>query len=308
MNIPTDENDSIFIPEALKGLNNWCAWKLEHRNGKMTKVPYMRLGKRASCNNIKTWSSFDAITELLTMNPNEFNGYGFFIADGLVFIDVDHCLAYDGTIDKRGMDVLSAFPESYCEVSQSKRGIHILTKGELPKCFNNRQSGVEMYNFGRFCAITGKAIQALEPTEEQDGINYVYNRYHTRSCNAIHVYSSLLTGNSTHSDRWVISHARNIQGQRGRDFCTLFDGDISAYESASEADSALCTLLAFWCDRDQGQIDRIFRQSGLYRPKWEREDYRIRTIRHACTHIPESLSEYQQRMYKERAMAIADER
>lgn len=307
MNVPTDDDRKIFVPEALKKLNNWCAWKLESRNGKQTKIPYMRINKRASSNNVKTWTSFDAISELLAMNPDEFNGYGFFIADGLVFIDADHCRAYDGTLDTRGKDILSAFPESYAEISQSGQGLHILTRGEIPKCFNNRKYGVEMYDFGRFIALTGKAVQALEPTEEQDGINYVFNKYST-SGTMIRTCSQLQTGISTNSDRWVIAHARDIQGQHGRNFRSLFDGDISAYESASEADAALCTLLAFWCDRDQGQMDRIFRKSGLYRPKWEREDYRTRTLNHACEHIPESLTEYQRRMNREKAIAIAEER
>ena len=230
------------------------------------------------------------------------------ISDGIIFVDVDHCIAFDGAIDERGKDILSAFPNSYAEISQSGKGIHILTRGEIPRSFNNRKYGVEMYSFGRFVALTGNAIQALEPTEEQDGIDYVFNKYSTRSGTSISTYSEALpTGISTHSDKWIIAHARNIVGKRGQDFRTLFDGDISAYESASEADSALCTLLAFWCDRDQGQMDRIFRMSGLYRPKWERQDYRVRTLTHAREHIPESLSEYQRRMYRERARAIAEE-
>ena len=32
--IPVD----IFIPEALKAVNNWCAWKLERRKDRMTKT------------------------------------------------------------------------------------------------------------------------------------------------------------------------------------------------------------------------------------------------------------------------------
>src|SRR5438034_8490700 len=55
------------------------------------------------------------------------------------------------------------------------------------------------------------------------------------------------------------SHAQN-----GVKFSTLWSGDTSAYSSASEGDLALCTLLAFWT-QDAGQIDRLFRQSGLMR-------------------------------------------
>jgi hypothetical protein len=36
--------------------------------------------------------------------------------------------------------------------------------------------------------------------------------------------------------------------------------------------------LAWWTDRDRHQTDRLFRQSGLYRKKWERDDYRERTL------------------------------
>jgi primase-polymerase (primpol)-like protein len=35
--------------------------------------------------------------------------------------------------------------------------------------------------------------------------------------------------------------------------------------------------LSFWT-QDVDQLDRLFRRSALYRPKWERSDYRERTI------------------------------
>lgn len=47
--------------------------------------------------------------------------------------------------------------------------------------------------------------------------------------------------------------------------------------SHSEADLALCSLLAKHTD-DAEQIDRLFRASGLYREKWDRDDYAERTI------------------------------
>ena len=41
-------------------------------------------------------------------------------------------------------------------------------------------------------------------------------------------------------------------------------------------------MLAFWARRDGGRIDRLFRQSGLMREKWRRDDYREKTIANAC--------------------------
>jgi len=50
-------------------------------------------------------------------------------------------------------------------------------------------------------------------------------------------------------------------------------GDTSGYESHSEADMALCRLLAFWTGRDRSRMDRLFRQSGLARDKWDEVHY-----------------------------------
>jgi putative DNA primase/helicase len=60
-----------------------------------------------------------------------------------------------------------------------------------------------------------------------------------------------------------------------------------SYPSQSEADEALCALLGFYT-RDYGQIDSIFRQSGLVRDKWlRRADYRERTISAALAGLTE---------------------
>jgi putative DNA primase/helicase len=59
------------------------------------------------------------------------------------------------------------------------------------------------------------------------------------------------------------------------------NGGIPSDKSHSEADMALCAILAFWCRGDMQQMDRLFRQSGLYREKWERNDYRINCLSNA---------------------------
>ena len=45
---------------------------------------------------------------------------------------------------------------------------------------------------------------------------------------------------------------------------------------------AFCCHLAYWTGRDVARMDSLFRQSGLMREKWEREDYRKRTLTEAC--------------------------
>lgn len=75
--------------------------------------------------------------------------------------------------------------------------------------------------------------------------------------------------------------------RQGVEFDRLWAGDTSLQAGDhSAADSALCRILAYWTNRDPGQIDQLFRQSGLYRPKWDRDDYRQRTIDGAIAHTP----------------------
>ena len=54
-------------------------------------------------------------------------------------------------------------------------------------------------------------------------------------------------------------------------------GILSATKQYSLADR-----LAFWTGKDRDRIDRLFRQYGLMRDKWDRQDYQDRTIQAAC--------------------------
>ena len=176
--------------------------------------------------------------------------------------------------------------DQFIEVSQSGRGLHILALGEIPKSFKNSQNGVEMYNDRRFVSMTGRTVGRGEPHEDAGAVRYVFETYRTPEKEkkiVRHAVSDLERG-----DQWIIDHAM----KRGR-FRELFEGMWRGlYGSQSEADLALCTILAFWCDCRPDQIDRIFRTSSLYREKWDREDYRVRTIQSAISNCDETFSEY----------------
>jgi putative DNA primase/helicase len=81
------------------------------------------------------------------------------------------------------------------------------------------------------------------------------------------------------------------------DFNTLMRGEWEKgkrYPSQSEADLALCTLLAYKHNGDEEKIDQEFRESGLYRDKWERDGYRESTIKKA-------IESYERRKAEEQA-------
>jgi len=72
---------------------------------------------------------------------------------------------------------------------------------------------------------------------------------------------------STSEDNAIIRH---MLYSKNRDrIKLLWDGSTIGYKSQSEADQAFCNHLAFWTQRDPAQMDRIFRQSKLMRPKWD---------------------------------------
>src|SRR5690606_10435438 len=81
--------------------------------------------------------------------------------------------------------------------------------------------------------------------------------------------------------------------KNGTRFNILLDGDWSQfYSSQSEADMAFANDLAFWTARDFGKMDTIFRQSSLYREKWDRKQnnatYGIETLNKAiadCSNV-----------------------
>ncbi|WP_455429322.1 phage NrS-1 polymerase family protein [Haloarcula sediminis] len=68
-----------------------------------------------------------------------------------------------------------------------------------------------------------------------------------------------------------------MASKSGDTIAALYDGDRelwaspeSRYPSQSEADMGLCFYLGFWTGGDPERMDRLFRDSGLYRGKWDR--------------------------------------
>ena len=79
-------------------------------------------------------------------------------------------------------------------------------------------------------------------------------------------------------DSALIEKAR--RSKNGDQFSRLFDhGDISGFQSHSEADLALSNMLAFWCGPNATRIDGLMRQSALLSnperlKKWDRPHVR----------------------------------
>lgn len=241
------------IPEELKKLKQWVCW----RGDKLPKNPYT--GGNAQSNNKETWS--DYATAVKALDKYGFDGLGFMFAPPYFGVDLDKCLDNQDFIDEF-VETL----QSYTEISRSGNGIHIICKGTLPDGAR-RRGNVEMYNNGRYFITTGN-LYNKDYTEIKDcseSIKVLHSKYLYTEKPKV---APRMIERVNLEDREILDKARNCK--TGNLFQLLYSGNWQGvYNSQSEADLALCNHLAFWTQRDEYQMDRIFRSSGLYRSKWD---------------------------------------
>jgi primase-polymerase (primpol)-like protein len=159
-------------------------------------------------------------------------------------------------------------------------GLHIIVEGTLPP--RGRKKGhVEMYTYRRVFTMTGWHLAGTPTTIEprQDALT----AFHTTIFGqAPRPQSPRSAGPVSLADAALLEKAH--RARNGGRFTTLFAGDWSGYPSQSEADLGLCVRLAFWAPQ-AAQIDRLFRQSGLMREKWDAQrgalTYGQRTVQEA---------------------------
>lgn len=278
------------FPHELAVLKQWVCWRLEpDSSGRDAKVPYCPLsGKRASSGTPANWGTLSEAQ--LACDKYNYSGVGFMFTteSGIVGVDIDHCLDADGKPNETASAILSRIPHTYVEISPSGTGLHIFLYGAIPPGGNkNSKTGVEMYAHHRYFTMTGRRYSDCADIIAVDNgaLEYIHETFiktdrkkAAKSRNAPTIKLS---------DQELLDLA---QKSKDKDrFGQLWQGDWSGqYKSQSEADFALCCKLAFWSGRNNEQIDRLFRQSGLFREKWDAphhasgESYGESTVRRAC--------------------------
>lgn len=275
--------------DELKSQKVWLCWNYETRKGKRTKVPISASGTATGTNSeyAHTWVTYDEAIK--AADKHGYNGVGFKIPQGYFFLDIDHKELTDPFVQL----MLERF-NSYSEYSVSGGGIHIYGKCDidrlptyldkdgklrLDKAFymKNPHNGTELYCGGitnRFAVYTGNVIHNVPLKECTDALLVTLDKDMRRKQKV--KYSEKRDGD----DRELFDIVANLLKQKnGEKFRKLYcDGDFSGYGSQSEADCALCAMIAFRTGADPEMIDRVFRSSALYREKWERDDYREATI------------------------------
>ncbi|KRM25247.1 hypothetical protein FD32_GL000916 [Limosilactobacillus panis DSM 6035] len=254
-----------------------------------------------------------------------YGGPGFIIDDGWGFLDLDniptvianHNLGERNQID----DILDLLDHTYCEASQSQSGLHFIFKvDDTVEAFNKHpeQSSRELYTSKRLVALTGNVLDPEEPLKITTIDQETWKQLNIL---VFGKYAPPIKVDDSFSDTELSHGVLSAQGKqimylilRGSDadqfnwWCTADLPDISTKESGkkfpdwngeliyydpSRQDMACCCMLAYWVryyvgEYDSKLIDEIYKQTNLYRPKWNRNDgagtYGQRTISRAIAY------------------------
>jgi hypothetical protein len=264
--------------EDLKAQRRWVLWRLEKRDGKETKVPYQSNGYHADSTDPGTWQTYAAVAR----EAHRFSGVGIVLGalDGVSVwgVDIDKCCdAQTGKFTPESREIVIGL-DSYSEFSPSGEGCHILGIGGLRgrkgiKLPFPGAKAVELYDSGRYLTFTGRHLEKtpLSAVEREDAVNALYDRVAAAKPHKPGLIASISVSESERLTR-------------------LMAGDMSLYhDDHSTADFALCCLLAKKHDCNAFKIDAAFRDSGLYREKWERDDYREGTIARAIKAVAREI-------------------
>jgi hypothetical protein len=256
------------IPQELREQLIWVAWKLvpNHADpaGKRRKLPIdPKSGLAAKINDPSTWSTFEQA--LQRMQVDRLSGISFAItADGpYTGIDLDSCRnPVTAEVETWAWQIVETL-QTYTEVSPSGTGLHLIVRCKLPK--GGRKKGrVEMYDAARFLTVTGHLVPGT--------VGRIEHRADQISLLHAEVFGIQVEEDapdrkhSPRTDEEILTKASRARNHRK--FDALWAGDFSAYPSQSEADIALCVILAYWARGDRDQVDRLFQRSGLMRAKW----------------------------------------
>jgi len=245
------------IPQELKDLPIWVGFKFKPQEGKKPKKePYnAATGGHAQSNNPKTWCTFDQViakAEIL-----KFDAIGIAVVEPYIVCDVDNSVE-NCISSPLANKIISGFP-SYTEFSPSKTGIHIIGKGKIPRDRVFKTLDVEIYSKTRFLTFTGD-LMPRTPSVICD-------------VDILKLYDELASLDD--ENKKIKALLKKIEKSKDKTtFFKLYEGNWQDdYPSQSEADLAFCNKLAFWTSKDPEFIDRVFRKSGLMRPKWDEKHF-----------------------------------
>jgi primase-polymerase (primpol)-like protein len=277
------------FPAELRPYDHFVDWRAVWKpdKGKYDKVPVnARTGGPASSTDPETWSTLDeALDAYRTPGPaGRLDGIGFVVskaeatADPFVVGDLDRCRdPQTGIVEEWALRIIRQI-NTYTEFSPSGTGLRFLARGRLPP-HGRRKGQVELYEHARFVTITGHRLDGT-PTGVEDRADALLG-LHRKVFGTGQATRPAARCQSVDADDEKLL-ARIRRSRCGAKFDRLWSGEITGYDSWSQADLALANILRFFAGNDPARVDTLFRRSGLMRTKWDERrgstTYGARTI------------------------------
>lgn len=156
--------DFHLIPKEMQNVPRWVCWAAD-------KTPInVHQATGARSNDPTTWATFNEAWKFIGQSATYTNkagqqttapcvGIGFMLGDGWTGIDLDGGTDHGGS--EVPAEVLDDFMQlgTYCEYSKSGEGYHFIGYYRGEKLEGSRYGCVEIYNGGRYFAITGNVYK-----------------------------------------------------------------------------------------------------------------------------------------------------
>lgn len=249
------------IPMELRQYKQWLWFKRIRKidlkgKEKILKLPVSPITfKSDDWNNKEQWADFETAV-------NNIEGSG---SDGLSFVlsmdDPFLCIDLDNVSCDMRERFFRDFHDTYIEISQSGKGLHIFAKGEIADNFNNQIEKVEMYQNNRCIAMTGELFTVNYLAEsKQDTIDKYYKLYSPKES----IYKAIEGNNgdlNSIPNTDMVLDAMLKHNEKARDL--FYGSNLSG--DASKDDFQLLLLLNSFTHGNHEMMKSIFLQSALNR-------------------------------------------
>lgn len=286
-----------------KNTKQWVLWKREEvlkqgvPTGELTKVPYTPSGKKASSTNEATWSLYSDVSQV----RHEFDGIGFVFDGAWLGVDLDHVLVAGKIEDKKSRKFIDE-ANTLTEISPSGDGLHLYFKLSEPLELAanahkpNKVFKYECYSEKRYFTVTENLfenkgeIRTIDSVTAYKLLGILGYPWKKKTTTQVEPKKSEATSSLSDEDVLrIMFSAKN--GKRMQD---IYNGIDTYHENdASVADAALCSMFAFYTNKDRVAIERLW----LASPRGSREkvrvrvDYRRKTIDFAIEKTEETFKE-----------------
>jgi hypothetical protein len=285
------------IPDELKAERRWVVWKYTAKFDKKTgalvkwdKPPRSaRTGEVCDATDPANLSRFE--DALAKYQSGGYDGIGFVMhreegyeGPGLVGIDLDKCRDPEtGELLPWALEIVNNLC-SYSELSPSETGVRIFVVGDIPVDGRNVRP-VEVYKHDHYLTVTGQPIPGVRTSalieDRADEIEAFYREHigdgeGGEDCDYQPGQSVRNVGLTASAVLRIINTMKSPKWDRVR---RLMSGDLATVNGdESVADAVVVEALVWMVGDDEERIDEVFRETALADDKWDRADYRRRTI------------------------------